>query len=323
VSATVTWANVAAFVLTLAASTAVAWAPLLRAPVASRSDRASPSPPRELKDHSGNVVRVRDYHRIVSASTVADALLVELCEPDRVIAFTAHSALGASGGYRYAGKPGVDLGRVESVLALHPDLVLVNAVGDPHQVVRLRDAGVAVFDLGEMRGQTTLVQNIGEVAVLVGHPERGERYARRLVEQMRSIALDIPRPDRKTGMYLSVYAGRPFGGASRTSYHDVLVAAGLVDAAARFEGWPQFAAEQVLGIDPQILVTDTGMRQAICEHAGFNGLVACRSLGGIVEVDASVLGDPGPGMVEAAQIIRDRVYGPPPAAPPETERKVP
>jgi iron complex transport system substrate-binding protein len=324
VSATVvTWANVVAFVLTLAASTAVAWAPLFRAPVGSRSDRASASLPRELKDHSGDVVRVRDYDRIVSASTVADALLVELCEPDRVIAFTAHSALGASGGYRYAGKPRVDLGRVESVLSLHPDLVLVNAVGDPHQVVRLRDAGVAVFDLGEMRGQATLVQNIREVAVLVGHPERGERYARRLVEQMRSIALDIPGPDRETGMYLSVYGGRPFGGASGTSYHDVLVAAGLVDAAARFDGWPEFTTEQVLGIDPQIIVTDTGMRQAICEHAGFTALLACRSLGGVVEVDDSVLGDPGPGMIEAAQIVRDLVYGPPPVAPADTERTVP
>jgi iron complex transport system substrate-binding protein len=320
VNATVTWANVAAFVLTVAASTAVAWAPLLRAPVPSRSDRTSDPVVSELRDHSGNVVRVRDYRRIVSASTVADALLVELCEPDRVIAFTAHSALAASGGYRYAGKPRVDLGRVESVLTLHPDLVVVNAVGDPHRLVRLRDAGVAVFDLGEMRGQATLIQSIREVAVLVGHPERGERYARRLVEQMRSIALDIRGPDRKTGMYVSVYGGRPFGGASGTSYHDVLVAAGLVDAAARFEGWPEFATEQVLRIDPQIIVTDTGMRQAICEHAGFTALLACRSPGGIVEVDDSVLGDPGPGMIEAAQVIRDRVYGPPPAAPADTER---
>jgi iron complex transport system substrate-binding protein len=322
-SAAVTWVNAAAFVLTLAASTAVAWAPLLRAPAPARAERAGDSPPAGVRDHSGNVVTLRDYRRIVSASTVADALLVELCEPDRVIAFTAHSTLGAAGAYRYAGKPGVDLGRVESVLTLHPDLVIVNVVGDPHRVARLHDAGVAVFDLGEMRGQATLIRSIGEIAALVGHPDRGERFARRLVDHIRSIALDVPGPDRKTGMYLSMYGGRPFGGASGTSYHDVLVAAGVVDAAARFEGWPQFATEQVLLMDPQIIVTNTGMRQALCGHAGFTGLRACTNPGGIIEVDDSVLGDPGPGMVEAAQIVRDRVYGPPPAAPLATEPTAP
>jgi iron complex transport system substrate-binding protein len=308
----VAWANVGAFAITLVASTAVAWAPLLRTQVVeSAGDAAVGPPPVTLRDHSGTVVRVRDFERIVSASTVADALLLDLCEPDRIAAFTARSARATVSGYRYAGKPAIDLSHVEGVLALHPDLVLVNVVGDPHRVARLRDAGVVVFDLGEMRGLSTLIPNIRDVSALVGHPERGERFVRELLERMNAVAADIPPAARKTGVYLSIYGGRPFGGAAGTSYHDVLVAAGLVDAAADARDWPQYTAEQILEMDPQVIVTHDGMRQSLCQHAGFAMLRACQRPGGVVEVDDTLLGDPGPSMAQAAQAVRDRVYGPP------------
>jgi iron complex transport system substrate-binding protein len=312
----VTSANITAFALALFASTAVAWVPFV---IAKRhpsieSTAIAPSP-RPLRDHSGTVVASpRQYQRIVSASTVADTLLLELCEPDRVVAFTAQSAHKGVSGYKYAGKPTVDLGNVESVLALHPDLVLVNVVGDPHRVARLRDAGVVVYDLGEMRGLATLIPNIREIAWLVGHPERGERFARELVERAASVAIDIAGPDRKTGMYLSIYGGRLFGGGSGTSFDDVLRTAGLIDSAAAARDWPQFATEQVLKLDPEIIVTNAGMRQVLCEHAGFSLLRACKRPDGVVEVDEALLGDPGPTMMLAAQAIRDRVYGPPAAS---------
>jgi iron complex transport system substrate-binding protein len=309
----VTWANITAFALALLASTAVAWVPFVAAKRHPSIGATAIVPsPRPLQDHSGTLVATpREYKRIVSASTVADALLLELCEPDRVVAFTAQSAHNGPGGYKYAGKATVDLGKVESVLALHPDLVLVNVVGDPHRVARLRDAGIVVFDLGEMRGLSTLIPNIREVAGLVGHPERGETFARELVERATSVAMDIPGPDRKTGMYLSIYGNRLFGGASGTSYDDVLRTAGLIDSAAAARDWPQFATEEVLQLDPEIIVTHAGMRQVLCEHAGFSFLRACKRPDGVIEVDEALLGDPGPTMVLAAQAIRDRVYGPP------------
>jgi iron complex transport system substrate-binding protein len=308
----VTWANITAFALALLASTAVAWVPFVAAKRHPSIGATAIAPsPRPLRDHSGTpLASTRQYKRIVSASTVADTLLLELCEPDRIVAFTAQSAHNGASGYKYAGKPTVDLGNVESVLALHPDLVLVSVVGDPHRVARLRDAGIVVFDLGEMRGFATLIPNIQEVAELVGHPDRGERFARELVERAASVAIDISGPDRKTGMYLSIYGGRLFGGASGTSYDDVLRTAGLIDAAAASRDWPQFATEQVLDLDPEIIVTNAGMQQALCEHAGFSHVRACTRADGVVEVDEAILGDPGPSMVLAAQAIRDRVYGP-------------
>jgi hypothetical protein len=37
--------------------------------------------------------------------------------------------------------------------------------------------GIEVFDLGEMRGANMVVRDIRVVAMLLGHPERGQRLA--------------------------------------------------------------------------------------------------------------------------------------------------
>src|SRR5688572_27096272 len=58
---------------------------------------------RVLRDASGVAVPLRSYERIASATMIADRVLAELCEPERIVAFTRHSAEGREG-YRYRGK---------------------------------------------------------------------------------------------------------------------------------------------------------------------------------------------------------------------------
>ncbi|MBV9947261.1 MAG: hypothetical protein JOZ69_10470 [Myxococcales bacterium] len=105
-----------------------------------------------------------------------------------------------------------------------------------------------MYDLGEMRGMSTLVPNVREVATLLGHPERGERFAASLSARMSRVAADLPGGGRKRGLYLGVYGGRLYGASSGTSHHDVLIAAGLEEAADRFRDWPAYSVEQVLAM---------------------------------------------------------------------------
>jgi ABC-type Fe3+-hydroxamate transport system substrate-binding protein len=116
-----------------------------------------PSGERGLLDAAGMAVPIRDYQRIVSASTVSDWLLVELCEPTRIVAYTEHGAKQAPWRHQLAGKPSIaSISNLEEILALRPALLLMNSLGDPRRVARLRENGVQVFDLGEMRGVASL-----------------------------------------------------------------------------------------------------------------------------------------------------------------------
>jgi iron complex transport system substrate-binding protein len=305
--------NGAAFALAVASSMFAVWALRVRPAVAEAGhDAAAATQLAPLVDHAGKPLPRRDYRRIVSGSTLADAVLLEIAEPDRVVAFTGYSAHRGSQAYRYAGRPVIEhLDDLEEILALHPDLVLSSEIGDPRPVARLREAGVPVFDLGKRGGLATLIPNIHEMADILGHPERGDRFARALVEQMNAVAADVPPSRRPRAMYLSVYGSDMFGGGPGTSYHDVLQAAGLVDAATGYRDWPQYTIEQVLTLDPDVIVTNTGMRPRICEHAGLSMLRACQDASGVVEIDGALMGDAGPPMVEAAWAVRTAVHGPP------------
>ncbi|HZJ63335.1 MAG TPA: ABC transporter substrate-binding protein [Kofleriaceae bacterium] len=265
---------------------------------------------RGVRDAADVVAPVVDYRRILSGSSTADWLLSELCEPDRVIAVTRRSLETAPWRYRYAGKPMVaSLENIETLLAMQPDLLILDSFGDPRRVARLREQGLQVFDLGQMRGASSVLTAMRRVGALLGRAARAEQLARRYQRSLSALAADVPEDRRPRAMYLGVYGDKLFGGAAGTAYHDILVYGGLRDAAAdRFDGFPDYSPEQVLGIDPDVIVTHTGGGDPLCHHAGLRELGACRRPGGIVEVDSFTLDDPGVGILEAAEAIASVVH---------------
>jgi iron complex transport system substrate-binding protein len=290
------------------------------------SPRAVPTPPpatapldlvdlpggeRGLRDATGEIVALRPYRRILAASTIADRLVLELVEPDRVVGVTAYGRSQSPWAYQQADKPAIaGADDLEAALALKPDLVLLNSFGETAKVTRLRERGVAVFDLGEMRGAATLVRNIHVVAHLAGHPERGARFAATWRRRFDAVDATLGDRPRRRAMYVSTYGGKMFGGARNTSYGDVLVAAGLIDAAtaAGYDGFPQLTSEQLLQLDPDVIVTKPDMGAELCRIAGLDRLKACRSPAGFVEVDGALLDDPGVFMLDAAELVFAAAY---------------
>lgn len=127
------------------------------------------------------------------------------------------------------------------------------------------------------------------------------------------VAADIPRERRRRALYVSAYANQLLGGAAGTSYHDVLVHAGLIDAAdGKYSGWPHYDPEQLIALDPELIVANEGTTKSLCLVGGLERLRACHNDGaGVISMPADLLGDPGPRMLEAAEALRALVYGAP------------
>lgn len=277
--------------------------------VASLDIVAMPDGRRGLRDATGYLVAIEPYRRVLAASTVADRLLHELVEPDRVVGVTAYGRAQSPWAYQLADKPvlaGVE--DVEAVLSLAPDLVILNSYGQLGKVTRLRERGIEVFDLGDMRGAEMVVRDIHIVATLLGHPERGQRLAAAWQRRFAAVDDALAAP-RKRAIYVATYGGKLFGGTRGTSYGDVLVAAGLIDVAAvAYDGWPQYDAEQLLHLDPALVVTKPGMGAELCRVPGLDRLRSCREPGGFVEVEGALLDDPGLPMLDAAEQIFAAAY---------------
>jgi iron complex transport system substrate-binding protein len=263
-----------------------------------------------IEDATGERIAVRNYARIVSTSTIADQVLIEIIEPDRLLAVSGHT-LRTQGSRAYADKIGVEHARdIETIIELRPDIVFINNFIDRRQVERLKDAGLNVFDMGEMRGLETLLPNIRQLAAVLDVPERGQELAAELVRNLEAVSEDIADEDRRRGLYVGIHGDRLYGGTTGTSFHEVLVAGGLVDMAAEagFHGWPAFTNEQLLSLDPPWIITNPGTERSLCRHPGFQALSACRA-GQVRGIETHLLTDPGLGILQAAEAVHAAVYG--------------
>jgi iron complex transport system substrate-binding protein len=264
-----------------------------------------------VADATGRLVPLRRYQRIVSTNLVTDRLLAELVEPTRIRAVSAAAAARRRDGHRYQGLATVDgFGPPEAMLALKPDLVLTNSFGSPGVAARLRDAGIEVFELGELRGESSFATLTASLGLLLGVPERAERLHHAFASRMAALAAR-PRPGQPLrALYLSTLGPDLQGGTVGTSYHDILVAAGLVDVAAtRYRDWPAYSAEQVLELDPELIVTREGFAAGICRYPGMDRITPCRGEGRILELPGELLDEPGLAMLEAAEQLAALAYG--------------
>lgn len=274
-----------------------------------------PSGERGVRDASGVVAKLANYRRIASASVIADQVLWELCEPERIVAVTQQTKDSARFGYRHRQRAGINSpSELEAILALAPDLLFINHFGDPRYAARLRERGITVFDLGEMHGLATLLPSIQMIGMLVGEPQRAGALAAGFEQRLARVAADVPEGARPSAIYLSAYGKQLFAGARGTSYHDVLTHAGLRDVATPiYRGWPALSAEQVLALDPEVLVTKRGMGKDLCQVPGLERLRPCSGRGKLAELDLDLVDDPGLPMLELAEMLRAQVHPPVPS----------
>jgi iron complex transport system substrate-binding protein len=274
------------------------------------------APCRGLFDSSGTPVAVRHFTRIASGNVVADGLLLALAEPNRIAAYSPY-AHELSENHRFIGPAHLSsLEDVEGLLGLRPDLFIISSMSDRNHVRRMRDAGIAVFDLGPMEGLTNLPANITTVSLLLGFPERGEQLYQRVQRRLATLARGGKRSWR--ALYVGIHGDKMYGGTLGSSLHDVIEAAGLIDAAAdKFRGWPGYTHEDLLGIDPDVILTQTGMAEKLCRHPGLDQLLACKTPNRVIELPSALLTDPGLTVLDAAEAVASIVaqWGAPLAAP--------
>lgn len=267
---------------------------------------------RYIVDSDGNRVQLGGYERIVAGSTVA-ADAVHLIVGNGPLVAIPELSVTSPDGERFTDISTVtSTADVEAILALRPDLVLYNQVGESDADARLREQGITVLDLGGMTGAEAWTRSLRLVSlILTGDTAAGDVEALRWRRRFERVDAPLAADDRETALVVSSYGEQLFGGGEGTSYHDVIEAAGLHDiSAGRFSGWPQYDPEVILEMNPRWIVTTEGMGDAVCQAVGVRILDACASSPRrVVEVPQALFGDPGRLMLDAAEYVYDEVYG--------------
>ena len=196
--------------------------------------------------------------RVASLHLCADQLVLALADRDQIASVTFLAAEPAASPMADAarGVP-VNHGKAEEILALHPDLVLAGPFSARATVGMLRGLRLRVVDLPYTTNFDAIRAQIGEVAALLGHSERGAR----LIAEMdaRLAALAPPPGPRPTAVLF-----QPGGFTARPgSLEDAAIAAAGFDNLAAVRGlWPhtdragsgRIALETLVASAPDVLI---------------------------------------------------------------------
>jgi ABC-type Fe3+-hydroxamate transport system substrate-binding protein len=270
-----------------------------------------------VADSQRHLLPIQSYQRIVSLSPVADAVLLELAESNRVLNVTTYAVESGSRPFRFAGRPTLgSTDNPEPILALRPDLVLVHDFGGSPAVSRLRQLGLNVFDLGPTDGLQSFLLLVENLGTLIQEPARTQTLIQSLQARLSTLESG-QNSQRPTALYVTLYGDKVFGAGAKTSYDDTLRLSGLDNEAARAGrvGFPQYPPEELLAFQPEVLITKPGMGPSLCRSDRLGHSPACQNQH-IIEVPAAILDDPGFGIIETAEWIRHRLadfrQGPPP-----------
>ena len=273
-----------------------------------RAQESNTRIPETLVDARGWEVATGPYQRIVSLNTVADHLLLNLVEPERLVAFTGYTQDSHEEAWRFGARTVLRKSEyVEQILGLRPDLVVTSQFADEAFMERIRERGVPVYDLGDMRGVSSTLEDMEALGLLLHVPERSAALRKSYERELAALLASQPDEPPPKGLYLSVLGDSFFGGTQGTSYADLLTYGGVADLAEEhgYKDWPRFNPEQLLMMNPKLILTQLGMAEAICQHSALSKLAACKPGGQILELHGRYHADPGLGIVEASQQIQD------------------
>lgn len=246
--------------------------------------------------------RGRALPTIVSINPCTDAILAEVADPAQILAISHYSkdqrssSMDPVAARRFRSTRGT----VEEVLFLQPDLVLGSTFVDPATVSAFRRLGLRFEPVGMASTIADSRAQIRQIAVLTGHPERGEALVARID---RALTAAAPGPGTVPISTVVWQSGGMVPGDS-TLIADLLRHTGFTNfAAARGLGQADFLPLEKMLADPPALILIAGQTaetgtgdDRVLAHPALKSLTAARA-----QLDPKLLYCGGPTIAAAAQ----------------------
>lgn len=190
---------------------------------------------------------------------------------------------------------------IERIVALKPDLVLLNATS--RAIPRLQELGITVFgvDLKTFADLHRALLNVGQLLQVPAGPVVWDAIERSIAGAARR----LPPGVRGTTVYFEVSNG-PYAASESSHIGELLSALGVVDIVpARLGSVPKLNPEFVVRADPQVIIVAAGAVQPVSQRPGWNRIRAVRD-GRVCELsrdESDVVVRLGPRLARAAQVL--------------------
>lgn len=192
--------------------------------------------------------------RIVSLNMCTDELVLRLADPAAIASVTwlSQDPRNANMAELARTRP-ANHGLAEEVLALRPDLVVAGAYTTRTTVALLKRTAAPVREFGVPRNLAEMRAQIGEIAALLGEPERGQALVAQIDQRLAALAA---RSDTERRPKAIVLRPNGFTTGRGSLVDEILTAAGFANLAAELgiDNYGQIALETVALAKADILI---------------------------------------------------------------------
>jgi iron complex transport system substrate-binding protein len=201
----------------------------------------------------------------------------------------------------------------ESIVALHPDLVLAADTNPPELVASLENLGLTVYRLPNPLTLEELYANLGTVGALTGHETDAAALDESLKARVAAVDAKIATVTEHPTVYYELDATDPTkpyiaGHAGPTNFVDPLITrAGGANIGAQLQSeWPQISLEQLVSANPQIILLGDAAYgetpEKVATRTGWNVLTAVQT-GRLYPIDYHLVSIPGPRLVDGLEAL--------------------
>ncbi len=215
--------------------------------------------PLKVTDAGGVAMTIdREPQRIVSLTLGSDEILLGLIDKSRILALTKYAddagisniSAEAAG---VAARATMD--NLENVIALKPDLVILDTWADAKYVKQLRDAGINVYAFKTPSNIDEQKTIIAEISNIIGADAKGQEMTEWMSSKLKEMEEKLAKLKREDKLTVLDYGEMGSSGRG-TNFDDIVTRAGLINVVseAGIEGWRVISKEKIIEFNPDIII---------------------------------------------------------------------
>jgi len=216
--------------------------------------------PLTVKDDTGFEMTIeKKPERIASLTLGTDEMLLSLVDESRIIALSTLSELEGTSNIVEKAKAfpnKISSQSVEQIINLSPDLLFASSWTDANLLEQLRDAGIVVYCYESPNSIEQQKDIIRDIAGLVGEEEKGEELIAWMDQKLKEVEDRLKGLKEDEKLSVLYYDSSTYTYGKNTSFDDIATRAGLVNVVSKagLEGWPQISKEEIVSLNPDIIV---------------------------------------------------------------------
>jgi len=196
--------------------------------------------------------------RIVSLTLGSDEMLLGLVDKSRILALTRYAEdAGISNISAEAAGVGetATMDKLEAVIAMKPDLVILDTWADAKYVKQLRDAGINVYAFQTPCNIDEQKITISELANITGADTKGKELVDWMDAKLKEVDARLTQLKPEDKLTVMDY-GEMGSSGKGTNVDDIMTRAGLINVVSRagIEGWPTLSKEKIIEFNPDIIL---------------------------------------------------------------------